>query len=71
MYDRKREANEFVGDNLDEATAAAARFYGTNAEDLSVVEPTVGEIHGTAGRTVIVAFPKGMTRSADRCDSRG
>ena len=59
MYDRKHEANEFVGESLDEATASAARFYGTNADELTIVEPAIGEIHGTAGRTVIVAFPKG------------
>lgn len=60
MYDRKDEPNEFVAESVDDATAAAARFYGVEADALTVVEAEVGEVAGAGGRSVVVAFPKGM-----------
>ncbi len=60
MYDRKSEANEFVAESLEEATAEAARFYEVEADQLKVIVPRTGEISGAAGRTVIVALPSGM-----------
>ena len=60
MYDRKSEANEFVADTVEEATAEAARFYAVEADQLTVVVPDSGEISGAAGRAVVIAFPTGM-----------
>jgi predicted RNA-binding protein Jag len=75
MYDRTNEANEFVGDGVDDATGAAARFFGVEAEDLRVVVPDLGEVHGLAGRTVVVAVPKNVKVSPpsgrDRDNDRG
>lgn len=60
MYDTRQEANEFVGDNLEDARAKAAEFFGQDAGDLKVVVAEDGEIFGAAGRTVIVAIPKSL-----------
>ena len=66
MYDRKSEANEFVGESIEDATASAARFYGVEAEDLDVVAPEAGFVAGTGGRTVVVAVPKNVKRAPER-----
>ena len=58
MYDRKNDANEFIADNVDEATAAAARFYDMDANDLRIFQAPAGEIYGLGGRAAIVAIPK-------------
>ena len=57
MYDQRQEPNEFVGDNLADARAQAAEFFGTDEDKLKIVVPPEGEIFGLAGRTVIVAVP--------------
>jgi spoIIIJ-associated protein len=75
MYDRKNEPNEFVAETVEDATAAAARFYGVEADDLKVAEAEVGEVAGAGGRTVVVAFPKdmkiGQSGGGDRSDRDG
>lgn len=58
MYDKKSEANEFVGDSADEAKASAARFYGVEVSDLKVAVAREGDVYGLNGRTALVAFPK-------------
>ncbi len=55
MYDRKQEANEFVGESVSDATASAARFFGVDASDLSVSVAAAGSVFGAVGRTVVVA----------------
>ncbi len=64
MYDARQEPNEFVADSLEEARAKAAEFFGTEASELQIVVPAVGEIFGAGGRTVIVAVPKSVSASA-------
>ncbi len=59
MFDRKGEANEFVGESREDAAAAAARFYGVEASEVEIAEPGMGEVHGLGGRTVVVAYVKG------------
>lgn len=76
MYDARREPNEFVADSLDEAKAKAATFFGTEESELRIVVPPSGEIFGAAGRTVIVAVPKGVKpasarRGGEERESRG
>jgi predicted RNA-binding protein Jag len=66
MYDTRQEANEFVGDNLKEATAKAAEFFGTEAAELKISKAPEGEIFGTGGRTVIVAAPKNIAARSSR-----
>ena len=61
MYDRKGEANEFVGESRDDAVANAARFFGVETSDLKVAEGDEGSISGLGGRTAIVAFPSSVT----------
>lgn len=61
MYDRKQEPNEFVGESVDDATSAAARFFGVEAAELKVKVAPEGAISGAAGRTVVVAFPKNVS----------
>jgi len=61
MYDARQEPNEFVADSIEEARAKAAEFFGTDASELHIAVPEVGEIFGAAGRTVIVAVPKGVS----------
>ncbi|HEB91545.1 MAG TPA: hypothetical protein ENI85_18365, partial [Deltaproteobacteria bacterium] len=61
MYDAREEPNEFVGEDLAEARAKAAKFFGTDESELKIVVPKEGEIYGLGGRTVIVAVPKGIS----------
>ena len=61
MYDKKTEANEFVGDTEEEATNQATRFYGVASEELQVAIPD--EVSGASGRVVIVASPVGFKPS--------
>lgn len=58
MYDRKNEANEFVADTVEEATADAVRFYDMDADELRISQAAAGEIFGLGGRAAIVAVPK-------------
>jgi spoIIIJ-associated protein len=66
MYDRSNEANEFMGDSVEEATGNAARFYGVEAAELKIVVPGPGEIAGAGARAVVVAVPKSLKRSPAR-----
>lgn len=66
MYDTRQEPNEFVADSLEEARAKAAVFFGTDASELQIVVPEVGEIYGTGGRTVIVAVPRSIAARGGR-----
>ncbi len=58
MYDRKNEANEFVADTIEEAKAAAVRFYDMDESELRISQAPAGEIYGLGGRAAIVAIPK-------------
>jgi spoIIIJ-associated protein len=58
MYDARQEPNEFVANNLKEARAKAATFFGMDEGDLKIVVPKDGAVYGTGGQTVIVAVPK-------------
>ena len=58
MYDQRQEPNEFVADNVKDATGQAAEFFGVDAGELKVIIAPDGEIFGTGGRSVIVAMPK-------------
>jgi len=60
MYDRTSEANEFVGDSVEEASAKAQRFYGLEAEELKIVPAQSGEVFGVGGRIVVVAIPRSV-----------
>ena len=71
MYDTRQEANEFVGDSLEEARAKAAEFFGTDESELKISSAPEGEIFGTAGRTVIVAAPKNIAARAPRSSDDG
>ncbi len=71
MYDQRQEPNEFVGDNLADARAQAAEFFGTDEDNLKIVVPPEGEIFGLAGRTVIVAVPKDIAARGPRPGSGG
>ncbi len=68
MYDRKNEANEFVGESTEDAISGAARFYGVEVGDLRVVVPETGTVSGTGGRAVVVAIPKNARRAPERKD---
>ena len=69
MYDQRQEPNEFVADNVDEATSQAAEFFGVEAGELKVVVAADGEIFGAGGRTVIVAVPKEVAARGPRPSS--
>ena len=69
MYDQRQEPNEFVADNVDEATSQAAEFFGVEAGELKVVVAAEGEIFGAGGRTVIVAVPKEVAARGPRPSS--
>jgi len=71
MYDKKTEANEFVGDSVDEAKANAARFYGVEVEDLKIAVAREGEVSGLNGRTALVAFPKNVVPGSKPGDDGG
>ena len=58
MYDAKAEANEFVGDDREEAVAKACRFFGTEESELKLVSPEAGEVFGSGARAIVVAVPK-------------
>lgn len=64
MFDRKQEANEFVGESLSDATASAVRFFGVDASELKVSVAPGGSVYGAGGRTVVVAHLK--SRQAPR-----
>ena len=66
MYDQRQEPNEFVADNVDEATTQAAEFFGVESGELKVVVAADGEIFGAGGRTVIVAVPKEVAARGPR-----
>ena len=69
MYDQRQEPNEFVADNVDDATSQAAEFFGVEAGELKVVVAADGEIFGAGGRTVIVAVPKDVAARGPRPSS--
>lgn len=71
MYDQRQEPNEFVADNVDDATRQAAEFFGVDAGELKVVVADEGEIFGAGGRTVIVAVPKDVAARGPRPSSGG
>ena len=71
MYDRKTEANEFVGDSVDEAKASAARFYGIETSDLKICVADEFSVAGLQGRSAIVAFPKGVVPGSKPGDDGG
>ena len=61
MYDKTQEPNEFTGESASDATQQAARFFGLEEAELTVVVAEEGAISGAAGRTVVVAYPKSVT----------
>ena len=69
MYDAKAEANEFMGDDREEAIAKACRFFGTEESELKLVTPAAGEIFGSGARAIVVAVPKNA-KPIPRSDSR-
>ena len=71
MYDRKTEANEFVGDSVDEARASAARFYGVEESDLKVAVMRETEVAGLQGRAAVVAFPSHVVPGSKPGDEGG
>jgi predicted RNA-binding protein Jag len=76
MYDQKAEANEFIGDDREEAVAKACRFFGIEESELKVISPEAGEIFGAGARGIIVAIPKNAkpippSDSDDRGGDRG
>jgi spoIIIJ-associated protein len=62
MYERKGEAREFVADSREEAVADAARFFGMEEGELRLSDLNPNEIHGLAGRIVVVAAPEGSPK---------
>jgi predicted RNA-binding protein Jag len=71
MYDQRQEPNEFVADNVKDATSQAAEFFGVDAGELKIMIAPDGEIFGTGGRSVIVAIPKEVAARGPRPDSGG
>ena len=71
MYDKKSEANEFVGESAEEAKAAAARFYGVEVSDLKVAVPKDGEVYGLNGRIALVAYPSSVVPGSKPGDDGG
>ncbi len=73
MYDARREAHEFVGNDRDQAVADACRFFGVDESELTLAVLGEGQVSGLASRTVVVAVPtelKGRSGSrSDRSDS--
>ena len=57
MYDAKAEANEFVGDDRDDAVSKACRFFGVEKSDLKVAVAD-SEVFGLGTSVVVVAVPK-------------
>jgi predicted RNA-binding protein Jag len=64
MYDPKSEPREFLADEVSDAVAAAARYFGVDAAELTVRE--VGDVHGLRGRALIVAQPTALVGTAPR-----
>ena len=58
MYERKGEAREFVAESREDAIAEAKRFFGIDEAQLRLSDLNPGEIHGLAGRIVVVAAPQ-------------
>ena len=58
MYDPKNEAHEFVAESREAAVEKARAFFGLGADQLLVQEMRAGEVYGSSGRTVVVAFPR-------------
>jgi predicted RNA-binding protein Jag len=71
MYDKKSEANEFVGESADVAKASAARFYGVEVSDLKVSVAKEGEVYGLNGRVALVAYPKNVVPGSKPGDDGG
>ena len=61
MYESKNEAHEFVADSTDEAISKATSFFGVDAEALVIRSLEPGEVHGLAGRSLVVAVPRDRT----------
>ena len=62
MYERKGEAREFVAESREDAIAEAKRFFGTEEAELRLSDLNPNEIHGLAGRVVVVAAPEGSPK---------
>ena len=58
MYDAMNEPHEFVGDNRDDASARACKYFGVSQEALEIHEFKPGEVYGLGGRCAIVAAPR-------------
>ena len=58
MYERKGEAREFVAESREDAIAEAKRFFGIDEAQLRLSDLNPSEIHGLAGRIVVVAAPQ-------------
>ena len=68
MFDRRAEANEFVGATEQEATSEASRFYGVEASALKIAVPA--DVSGAGGRVVVVACPRDFKPTPSR-EERG
>lgn len=68
MFDRRAEANEFVGSTQEEATSEASRFYGVEASALKIAVPA--DVSGAGGRVVVVACPRDFKPTPTR-EERG
>ena len=66
MYDAKTEAREFIGAEREEAIEKACRFFGIDANELSISGFEAERVYGLATRTVIVAAPKNRKSPASR-----
>ncbi|MEE3331248.1 MAG: R3H domain-containing nucleic acid-binding protein [Myxococcota bacterium] len=64
MYERKGEAREFVAESREDAIAEAKRFFGIEETGLRLSDLNPDEIHGLAGRIVVVAAPEGSPKVA-------
>ena len=58
MYDVKNEAHEFVADSSEEAIGKATAFFGMDRDALAICSLQHGDVHGLAGRSLVVAVPK-------------
>lgn len=59
MYDPNSEPHEFVADDREAAVEKACRFFGVDADALTIAEFPSGEVYGLAGRSVVVAALRG------------
>ena len=55
MYDAMNEPHEFVGDNREDASARACKYFGVSQDALEIHEFRPGEVYGLGGRCAIVA----------------